>query len=258
MGLGQFRERLRGRFKRVSSDLFFRRLRMMGNTVPSISFTFDDFPRSALLTGGTILENYGLAGTYYASLGCMGQGSPSGDLFLLQDLMDLVDKGHELGCHTFAHLDAWETSTREFMASVAQNRKALTKLLPRAEFNTLSYPLDHPRPLTKRRVAQEFRACRGGGQKINHGRIDLNVLSAYFLDRRREDLDRVKSVIDENADIRGWLIFGTHDVCENPSPFGCTPDYFEAVVRHAVKSGAIVAPVARALESLFPEGPSEE
>lgn len=251
MRLDQFRERLRGRYKSVSSTMLFRRPFTMRNTVPLISFTFDDFPRSALLTGGRILENHGIAGAYYTSLGCMGQNGPSGELFILQDLKDLVDKGHELGCHTYSHLNAWETSTREFVRSIKQNKKALTELFPGAEFRTLSYPLEHPRPLTKRRASKEFRGCRGGGQKINHGTIDLNFMSAYFLDRRREDLDRVKSLIDENSKIRGWLIFGTHDVCDEPSLYGCTPGYFEEVVRHSVKSGATIRPVAYVLESLL-------
>jgi peptidoglycan/xylan/chitin deacetylase (PgdA/CDA1 family) len=33
---------------------------------PVISFTFDDFPRSALVKAGAILRERGLAGTYYA------------------------------------------------------------------------------------------------------------------------------------------------------------------------------------------------
>ena len=53
----------------------------MGNDRPLISFSFDDFPRSALFTGGALLEQYGVAGTYYASLGLMGKTSPTGEIF---------------------------------------------------------------------------------------------------------------------------------------------------------------------------------
>ena len=251
MRLDRFLKRLKGRYKSVSSTRLFRRPLMMRNTVPLISFTFDDFPRSALLTGGRILERNGVAGTYYTALGCMGHDSPSGELFVLQDLKGLVAKGHELGCHTYSHLNAWETGTREFMESVRQNKRALAELLPEAEFQTLSYPLEYPRPFTKKRVAREFHGCRGGGQKINAGTIDLNFLSAFFLDKRREDLDRVKGLIDENAERRGWLIFGTHDVCDKPSPYGCTPGYFEKVVHYSLQSGAMIKPVALVLESLL-------
>ena len=49
---------------------------------------------------------------------------------------------------------------------------------------------------------------------------------------------------------KGWLILATHDVCDNPSPYGCTAQFFETVVQHAVQSGARVLPVVSALEAL--------
>lgn len=251
MRLDQFRERLSGRYRSATSQWLFRRLLMMRNKVPYISYTFDDFPRSALLTGGKILEAHGISGTYYVSLGCMGQDSPSGELFVRQDLEELVGRGHEPGCHTYSHLNAWETSTRDFAKSLEKNRRALSELVPGAEFRTLSYPVEYPRPLTKRMAGKGFLGCRGGGQRINHGMVDLNFMSAFFLDRRRDDLDRVRRLIDRNNEMRGWLIFGTHDVRKEPSPFGCPPEYFEEIVRHSVKSGAAVKPVAQVLESLL-------
>ena len=53
---------------------------------PVISFTFDDFPRSALLNAGAILRERGLAGTYYASFGLMGTKAPTGEMFEREDL----------------------------------------------------------------------------------------------------------------------------------------------------------------------------
>ena len=39
---------------------------------------------------------------------------------------------------------------------------------------------------------------RGGGQKFNIGTIDLNQLSAYFLEKSRNNLQAVKDIIDRN------------------------------------------------------------
>src|SRR5437773_2236461 len=47
-----------------------------------------------------------------------------------------------------------------------------------------------------------------------------------------------------------WLIFATHDICENPSPFGCTAEFFENIVKCAIDSGARTLPVFQALEAL--------
>jgi hypothetical protein len=60
----------------------------------------------------------------------------------------------------------------------------------------------------------------------------------------------MKSIIDSNSDARGWLIFATHDVARDPTPFGCTPSLFEEIVRYAAESGARLLPVAEALKVL--------
>jgi hypothetical protein len=104
--------------------------------------------------------------------------------------------------------------------------------------------------MTKRATAKHFLCCRGGGQTLNVGTADLNQLAAYFLEKSRENIQAVKNVIDLNQEVRGWIIFATHDVSTTPSPYGCTPAFFEDVVRYALDSGALVLPVARALEEI--------
>jgi hypothetical protein len=57
-------------------------------------------------------------------------------------------------------------------------------------------------------------------------------------------------LIDRNRQARGWLVLSTHDVSDTPTPYGCTPDLFERVVRWAADSGARILPVAAALTTL--------
>jgi peptidoglycan/xylan/chitin deacetylase (PgdA/CDA1 family) len=243
-------ERVLGRYQRSAARLLFRRWLPITTAVPLVSFTFDDFPRSALLTAGAILNRFNAAGTYYASLGLMGKRAPAGEMFLPEDLQVLLEQGHELGCHTFAHCHSWETSTAQFERSVLQNDAALRALVPTASFRTLSYPLSPPRPLTKRMLANRFVCCRGGGQSFNAGTADLNYLSAFFLEKSGGDRRRLKALIDENRRARGWLLFATHDVCRDPSAFGCTPDFFQDVVRYALDSGSRVLTVTQAYDVL--------
>ena len=238
--------------------MVFRRPQLISLQRPLISFTFDDFPQSALLAGGGILNRFGLAGTYYASLGLVGKQEPSGQIFLPEDLATLFAQGHELGCHTFSHCDSWETEPKAFEESITENGAALHKLYPGAEFKTFSYPISLPRPLTKARTATHFVCCRGGGQTLNVGRTDLNQLSAYFLEKSRGHIEAVRQLIDRNRQVHGWLIFATHDISVNPSPFGCTPEFFEAVVQYAISSGARILPVVRALEELRCTNSSQE
>jgi glycosyltransferase involved in cell wall biosynthesis len=239
-----------GQYQRITARSFARRPFAIVPQAPIISFTFDDFPRSALLTAGSILRSYGLAGTYYASFGLMGRQAPTGSIFLPEDLKSLVEQGHELGCHTFSHCHAWDTPPDVFEDEIIRNRRALSELVPEASFETFSYPISVPRAQTKRRTAKYFACCRCGGQTFNIGSVDLNYLSAFFLEQSRDNPEIVRNLIDQNRRAQGWLIFATHDVSNNPTHWGCSPDFFEEIVRYAVNSGARILPVFQAYELL--------
>ena len=242
--------RVQGNYQRRAARLLFQKPFVINVPRPAISFTFDDFPRSALLAGGAILRRFDVAGTYYVSLGLLGQESPSGRIAIADDLTTLLAQGHELGCHTFSHCHSWNTATADFESSIVENRQALNALLPGAEFRTFSYPISPPRPRTKAKISKNFLCCREGGQTLNSGRADLNQLSAYFLEKSRDNFQAVREQIDRNSEARGWLIFATHDISNDPSPWGCTPEFFVNVVQCAIQSGALILPVVKALKSL--------
>lgn len=243
-------------YKRESARRLYRRSIAIRLERPLISFTFDDFPRSALTAGGAILKEYGLAGTYYTALSLAGTEGPSGALFEVEDLKSALAAGHELGCHTFGHCHSWDTDDAEFEGSILENQAALDKLIPETKFRSFSYPIAEPSPRTKHRVAKHFMCCRGGGQSINAKTADLNQLAAFFLEKSRDSIQVVKNMIERNRELRGWLIFATHDVCANPSPYGCTPAFFEEVVQAARNSRAEILPVVKALGAIQSSRPA--
>ena len=245
--------RVAARWKRFSSRNLGCRGATLRNSDPLISFTFDDFPRSALHCGGTTLETVGARGTYFTSLGLMGGTEATGTMFIEDDLMALLFRGHEIGCHTYDHYDAARTSTDLFEKSIIRNREALARFAPSASMQTLSYPIDVPRPRTKMVCGRHYAACRAGGQKINSGRVDLNSLQAFFLEQCSEDRSVVKNLIDKCVAVRGWLIFATHDIAEKPTRFGVTPAFFESVVAYAANSGARIATMREALTQAAPQ-----
>jgi peptidoglycan/xylan/chitin deacetylase (PgdA/CDA1 family) len=241
---------MRAFYTRRAARILARRPFAINTVVPLISFTFDDFPRSALLSGGAILASHGLRGTYYASLGLMGKQAATGTMFIQEDLKLALQQGHEIGCHTFTHCAAGETPTNLFEESVLQNRFDLSRISLGTDFRTFSYPISVPRVRTKQRVARYFACCRGGDQDLNVGTTDLNCLSAYFMEKTRDNPAAAKGLIARNRQLKGWLIFATHDICDTPTPWGCRPDYFADIVQCAVDSGAQILPVIEALETL--------
>jgi len=180
----------------------------------------------------------------------MGSKAPVGEIFLLNDIKELVEHGHELACHTFGHLHASNTNPRVFENSVIKNKEALNSYITGATFRSFSYPIDAPRPTTKLRIKKYFESCRYGGQTFNINTTDLLFLKAYFLEKSRDNMTNVKDMVDQNNKAKGWLIFATHDISNSPSPFGCTPAFFEEIVKYAADSGAKILPVAEVIDAL--------
>jgi len=241
-----------GKCRRTLADRLHRRMLPLGSSGPIISFSFDDAPRTAFKTAGCMLSSRGAKATFFVSLGLLGAETEVGTVASPDDLRRAVTEGHELGCHTFDHLDAWQTSTGTFMESVARNRQALDRILPGVTLPVFAYPKSGARFALKRPLEKRFLCCRGGGQVANVGLADLNLLKACFLDRRTGvDATFVKRLIDHTVSTRGWLILAAHDVTANPSPYGCTPELFEDVVDYATRSRALILPVAAACRHLM-------
>lgn len=243
--------RAANKWRRATIGRFARRPFPLASDVAYISFTFDDFPRSAYTEGGRILQDGGVRGTFFLSFQLIDRPSPSGQIVSLDEVRDLVRQGHELGCHTFEHLNGRNSTVEAFVRSIEQNRAAVTQHVPGADMRTFAYPLDGPVLRIKRAVGRHFIGCRGGGQTFNSGELDLNLLSAYFIDyRNNRDLKTIRDVIRRNVEARGWLIFATHDVATPPSKYGCTPTFFDEVVRVACASGATVLPMSDVCRAL--------
>src|SRR5438093_8828125 len=164
---------MRGR-RFVVEHLARRDFQLRGDA-PYVSFTFDDYPRTALTGGGRILIDYGVRGTYFVALGLLGTQSVSGPIASWDDLAATVRQGHELGCHTFDHVDGSVVSADQFARSIETNRTALERSAVSSQFDVFAYPLNGPALATKRVAGQRFVACRGGGQTFNRGSIDLNL-----------------------------------------------------------------------------------
>jgi peptidoglycan/xylan/chitin deacetylase (PgdA/CDA1 family) len=247
--------RIKGKYRRTLANRLWRHMASIETSDPIISFTFDDAPRTAFITGGDILKSHGALATFFVSLGLLGSQTEGGVIAYPEDLLMSVRVGNELGCHTYDHRDTWQTPNDLFIESIEKNQKALNRILPGLEFKTFAYPISEPRPFVKSLLEKYFSCCRGGGQIPNIGRTDLNLLKACFLDKRAGiGMSQVKELINHNISSRGWLIFATHDVSDNPSPYGCTPKFFEEVVKYSVHSGAIILPVMKAYEKLWSFG----
>jgi len=236
-------------------ETFNRRDFNLPGSGPLVSFTFDDFPQSALHAGGAILKSYGVCGTYYTSMGLMNQANGLGRQFSAEDLTALLRDGHELGSHTFGHLSFRAASLKDFQADAVKGMKAVDSLTGADRPHQFSYPCGHAPFWAKKKIGEHFTTCRGIFPGINQSPVDLNLLRANSLYSYSFDPDLIGRLFEANEKSRGWLIFYTHDISETPSAFGCKPGEFECVVKQAVKKGCAIVPIGQGVTGAFNDAP---
>ncbi len=216
---------------------------------PLVSFTFDDAPRSAFNEARQILERYECRGTYYVSLGFLNQ--KNGITYSSQDLRTAWERGHELACHTKTHLDISRSNIHEIKESVAQNHIQIQKIIPGYNFRNFSYPFGAQTVSSKMHLAGIFKSARGNRSGINHGSIDRLNLKTIRLYEHSEAPDHIDSLLTQCMKNNGWIIFYTHGVESNYDDEGCSPAFFESVVRRVTEMRINVRTVDDAMDQIL-------
>lgn len=217
---------------------------------PIVSFTFDDVPASALDAGAAILEAHGVRGTFYISGGLVGHVEPGRTLIDRAGCRELAARGHELGCHSFSHHDLRHVDGDALAADLARNADYLAAIDSQASRRNFAYPYNSGSFGKRALLGQAFRSCRAAGEGINRGPTDPAFLRAVEIRQPQQHVLGLPRWIDALVANPGWLIFFTHDVSPQPTPYGCTPPSFHLIVAYAVARGCQVLTVDAALDRM--------
>ncbi|HEY2708313.1 MAG TPA: polysaccharide deacetylase family protein [Caulobacteraceae bacterium] len=209
---------------------------------PLISFSFDDVPATAAETGAAVLEARGLRGTFYVAAALTGTDAVTGPMAEVAAINRLAAAGHEIGCHTYSHLDCGQAAACDAVEDVALNAQTLIGWgLPRPA--TFAYPFGDVAPLTKRALASRFGLMRA----LHHGLViagaDLNQAPAVGVEGPDGET-LAMHWLERAATRHAWLILCTHDVAETPSDYGCTPGALARIADRALDAGFQVVTVA--------------
>jgi peptidoglycan/xylan/chitin deacetylase (PgdA/CDA1 family) len=207
-----------------------------------LSFAFDDVPASAADAGAAILQARGLKGTYYVAAALEGTDAVTGPMACANAVKRLAAAGHEIGCHTYSHLDCGQAAACDAVEDVALNAETLIGWgLPRP--TTFAYPFGDVAPATKRALASRFSLMRALHPGVVAAGSDLNQAPAVGVEGPNGEALAMRW-LDRAAGRNAWLILCTHDVAETPSPYGCTPAALERLVDAALADGFEVVTVA--------------
>ncbi len=239
---------LKGKLRRRLTRLVERRPAVVHLEHPIVSFAFDDAPRSAAETGAAILEAAGAKGTFYISSGLCGREGPMGVFADEAEVEALSSQGHEIGCHTFSHLDCGQAGSERIARDVDCNVAALVSR-GLSEPTTFAYPYGDVSVGAKRTLASRYRALRALHPGMIVSGTDLNQMPAVGIEGPAGEAN-AQAWLERAARRRAWLILYTHDVADPASAWGCTPAALQRLVASAKALGFEIRTVADALDRI--------
>ncbi|UXX81222.1 polysaccharide deacetylase family protein [Reichenbachiella carrageenanivorans] len=238
-------------FKKKIADVSLRQMVEIPSLPMAVSFTFDDVPKSGFVNAQKVLDEHQIKGTYYLALSFLEGRSENSDLYNIADLQHCVDQGHELACHTYSHIHLFETKENKVIEQdIAMNKQVLEALPFDCEFLNFSYPYGEQTWQAKKVMSKHFLTCRGIDPGINSGQVDTYNLKAIRLYENFNPLETIFSWLEAHQKNGGWLIFYTHDVQDDYSKHGCSPAYFETVVKKCIELKLITKTVAEVAKTL--------
>ncbi|WP_170937345.1 MULTISPECIES: polysaccharide deacetylase family protein [Rhodomicrobium] len=207
----------------------------------AVSFCFDDFPLSAAEDGARTLESFGLRGTFYTCFGTLSHDSPSGRLAGMQDVAALHRNGHEIGCHTYDHMNCSFVEADDAAQSCDLNRRVAAERGITME--NLAYPQGGIRASTKQLLSTRYATARGTLQGVNRGLTDAHGLRAVRI-YEHHAASAMRQRIDDVALEGGWLILYTHDVATSPSRYGLSKSRFRDLILYTIGRNLPVLTIA--------------
>ncbi len=215
---------------------------------PIVSFTFDDCPQSALHNGITKLDALGWKSTVYIASGLLGTTNHHGLQMTEAEVLAAHKNGHEIGGHSFSHIDLTQVSETDAIADIERNRRAIAAMgLPPCK--TFAYPYGQTMAGIKTRLGEQYTGLRGIETGVMRGQVDLNQIRSTPL-FCGERFDALLGQIRGLGESPAWLTLFTHDITDSPTDWGCTPAQMDAVIKAVQLVGAEVLPVAAAIDKI--------
>jgi len=194
-----------------------------------VSLTFDD-GRASQVNAGSILEKYGVHGTFYLISGDLG----SDPYYMsLDDVYSLAASGNEIGGHTRAHPDLTKIPESAAADEICSDQQQLQSWgFPAVSF---AYPFGATNPIVESVVA----SCKERGYNVTTDYHSARIVGGLqcpgcdvaeslppqdaFSIRTAGDgpknsttLDDLKSMVIQAETTGGWLVIPFHSVCSAP------------------------------------------
>jgi len=216
---------------------------------PIVSFTFDDFPKSAADIGAQIIQDAGGRATYYACTSFMNKTTSTGEQFGRAEIEALTKAGHEIGAHSHTHLDCSKAQVNQVRSDIQVNLAHLNDLGVK-DIQSFAYPYGETQHALKHALKSEFLTARGVLAGENTPRADRMQLRALEISGQDWTVQRARKAIDAAKTSPAWIVIFTHDVTTSPSDYGTTPQALKDLAQAAQDIGAEIITMKNAAKHL--------
>lgn len=119
------------------------------------------------------------------------------------------------------------------------------------EFSSHAFPYGEFDKTSRKILSERFVTSRGVLRAINHGKVDFANLRTTPLERQRFTPEYLQKNIEKAIKNNGWIIFFTHDIAKNCTPYGSTPGMLEMAIDTVKKAGIEVLSVKDAANKII-------
>jgi peptidoglycan/xylan/chitin deacetylase (PgdA/CDA1 family) len=190
----------------------------------SVTFTFDDGAVDQV-AGQQLLQQHGMAGTFYINSSTIGQPG----YMSRSQLDDLAAHGHEIGGHTVSHQDLITLVPDERNRQICQDRNTL--LSWGFQVTSFAYPFANLNPAIEATAQQcGYNSARAVGDLrsptscLDCPRAETVPPADRYAVRTPDDVEVTTTLAQLEALVRGaetnggWLPFNLHHVCSTGCP----------------------------------------
>jgi peptidoglycan/xylan/chitin deacetylase (PgdA/CDA1 family) len=211
---------------------------------PAVSITFDDGLYSSYSNGASLLEQYGLKGTFYINPGLLDKPTYMTE----KDVRNLMSRGHHIGSHTDTHIDLTSYHPEVLEKELDKSNKFLDKLgiqqsdfaSPYGKYDDILLPI----------IESRQRSHRGTETGVNT-KQNFNPYKLYgFFVRKTTTEQELREQLINAKTKYGWIILIYHDIEVNTSEFSVDRGTLEKHLRVIKESGINVMPVDRVLDRI--------
>jgi len=203
-----------------------------GECLPSsmITFTFDDGYQSTYDKAFPILEKYSYPATAFIITSAVGESG----YMTIEQILDLANKGWEIGSHTVSHVDLTELSDDQLSYELLESKKYLERFGLKVE--NFSSPYGEYNKRVIKAVAQYYFSHRTS-RLVGLNDLPLNnPEDRYYLKsvsvEAKTTVEEVKQWITRAKEEGKWLILLFHHI-DKSGDYNWSSENLEEVVRFA-------------------------